>query len=441
MADKPLVVQYEVKYQKGGNCGGGYLKLLEDGFQTSGKEFSDKTPWVVMFGPDLTCPGTKVHFIFRHKNPKTGEYEEKHLNTSPRPSIDKTTNLYGLVVHPNNTYDVLINGESQKRGDLLEDFTPPVNPPAEIDDPEDVKPEDWVDTKRIADPDAKKPEDWNEDEPYEILDEDAVKPEGWLDDEPLTIPDPDSEKPEEWDEEEDGEWIAPTVSNPKCEEAPGCGEWQRPHKANPLYKGKWYAPMIDNPAYKGEWAPRKIPNPDYFEDLTPVKSLAKIGGVGIELWTMTENILFDNIYVGHSIDDPKALAAETFDIKHSLEKTADKVDTGDEDSLDEPPAFAENPVEFLRHKAFTFIALARVDPVSAFKTHPETGVALAGAILTFFGMLGALFGLVGSQQKTVTKPSKKTDAPTPDDKNVKEKAPVAPAGEKRAEDSPLKKRK
>ena len=62
ISSKPLVVQYEVKYQKGGNCGGGYLKLLEDGFQTSGKEFSDKTPWVVMFGPDLTCPGTKVSF-------------------------------------------------------------------------------------------------------------------------------------------------------------------------------------------------------------------------------------------------------------------------------------------------------------------------------------------------------------------------------------------
>ena len=54
------MVQYEVKYQKGGNCGGGYLKLLEDGFQTAGKEFSDKTPWTIMFGPDLTCPGTKV---------------------------------------------------------------------------------------------------------------------------------------------------------------------------------------------------------------------------------------------------------------------------------------------------------------------------------------------------------------------------------------------
>ena len=60
IGDEPLVVQYEVKYQKGGNCGGGYIKLLEDGFQTAGKEFSDKTPWTVMFGPDLTCPGTKV---------------------------------------------------------------------------------------------------------------------------------------------------------------------------------------------------------------------------------------------------------------------------------------------------------------------------------------------------------------------------------------------
>lgn len=63
-SDEPLVVQYEVKYQKGGNCGGGYVKLLEDGFQTSGKEFSDTTPWVVMFGPDLTCPGTKVNAPF-----------------------------------------------------------------------------------------------------------------------------------------------------------------------------------------------------------------------------------------------------------------------------------------------------------------------------------------------------------------------------------------
>lgn len=43
-AGKPLVVQYEVKLQKGLECGGAYIKLLTespDGIQA--KEFSDKS--------------------------------------------------------------------------------------------------------------------------------------------------------------------------------------------------------------------------------------------------------------------------------------------------------------------------------------------------------------------------------------------------------------
>ncbi|KAL9716589.1 calnexin [Leucoagaricus gongylophorus] len=413
--NKPLVVQYEVKYQKGGNCGGGYLKLLEDGFQTSGKEFSDTTPWVVMFGPDLTCPGTKVHFIFRHKNPKTGDVEEKHLKFPPRPSFDKHTNLFTLALYPNNTYDVLFNGESSKTGNLLEDFEPAVNPPKEIDDSEDKKPEDWVDEAKIADPDATKPEDWDEDAPYEIPDEDATKPEDWLDDEPLTVPDPDATKPEEWDDEEDGDWIAPTVSNPKCAEVSGCGEWKRPLKANPDYKGKWFAPRIDNPEYKGIWAPRKIPNPDFFEDLAPVKSLPKIGGVGIELWTMTEDILFNNIYVGHSLEDAKKLAAETFEIKKRLEDKAEAPEDTNED--DSEALFKEDPVGFIRSKVLDFVDHVREDPIDAFKSKPETGVALLVAILTIFGMFGGLFGLGSASQKPViTKSAKKTDPPATEKK-------------------------
>jgi U5 small nuclear ribonucleoprotein component len=119
---------------------------------------------------------------------------------------------------------------------------------------------------------------------------------------------------------------------------------------------------------------------------------------------MTEDILFDNIYVGHSVDDAKAFAAETFDVKHSLEKAADKSAFSDEDEVElDEVTFTENPVDFLRNKAFKFIALARTDPIAAWKAQPETGVALVGAVLTFFGMVGALFGLVGSQQKTVVK--------------------------------------
>ena len=100
--------------------------------------------------------------------------------------------MYTLHVFPNNTYDVLFNGESHNLGSLLEDFTPSVNPEKEIDDAKDTKPEDWVDEARIPDPEATKPEDWDEDAPYEIKDEEAVKPEGWLDKEDPTVPDPGS---------------------------------------------------------------------------------------------------------------------------------------------------------------------------------------------------------------------------------------------------------
>ena len=80
----------------------------------------------------LTHLFAQVHFIFRHKNPKSGEYEEKHLNLPPNPSIEKSTKLYTLIVKPDDTFQVLVDGESVKTGSLLEDFTPAVNPAKEI---------------------------------------------------------------------------------------------------------------------------------------------------------------------------------------------------------------------------------------------------------------------------------------------------------------------
>lgn len=245
------------------------MKLLQDNKALHADEFSNASPYVIMFGPDKCGSTNKVHFIFKHKNPKTGEYEEKHMKTPPSARIEKKSTLYTLIVKPDNTFQVLIDGNSVKNGSLLEDFTPAVNPDKEIDDPKDTKPDDWVDEARIADPEATKPEEWDEDAPFEIADADATKPADWLEDEPTMIPDPEAEKPEDWDDEEDGDWIGPMVPNPKCEEVSGCGKWEPPMIRNPAYKGKWTAPFIDNPAYKGVWAPRKIANPAYFEDKTP----------------------------------------------------------------------------------------------------------------------------------------------------------------------------
>lgn len=181
--------------------------------------------------------------------------------------------------------------------------------------------------------------------------------------------------------------------------------FRSPYKPNPDYKGKWYAPLIDNPAYIGEWTPRRIPNPDFFEDLNPVKSLVPIGAVGIELWTMTPNILFDNVYIGHSADDAKAFAAETYEVKHPLEEATSKSAKKQADEEDEPIVFKEDPIGFLRQKIAFFLDDFRDDPLEAFKTHPETGSALVVSAFTFVGMLLALAGIIGGQQKPVQKVS------------------------------------
>lgn len=134
-----------------------------------------------------------------------------------------------------------------------------------------------------------------------------------------------------------------------------------------------------------------------------MKSLVDIGGVGIELWTMTPNILFDNIYVGNSADDAKAFASETYDVKHPLEEASSKAAKKAADDEDETIDFKEDPMGFLRQKIAYFVEDFREDPVEAFKSHPETGGALAVSAFTFFGMLLALFGIIGGQQQPVQK--------------------------------------
>ena len=275
----------------------------------------------------------------------------------------------------------------------MENFEPAVNPPDLIDDPNDTKPSDWVDVPKIPDPEAAKPDDWDEDAPREIPDEDVEKPEDWLDDEPELIPDPDATKPDDWDDEEDGDWVAPTIPNPKCLAASGCGEWTRPLKKNPAYKGKWTAPLIDNPEYKGIWKPARIANPNYFRDDSPSK-FEKMAGIGFELWTMQNNILFDNIYIGHSEKDAAKFAKETWGVKYPVEKSledAEKPKISD-DVLD--GSWKEDPVKFVTQLVTRFFDLLKLDPVLAFKAMPGTGGGLVVGIFTAAALLGGLVSLV-----------------------------------------------
>ena len=145
--EQPLILQYEVKTQKGLECGGAYIKLLSAGQYDSLEALNGSTPYSIMFGPDRCGTSDKVHLILRHRNPLTGEVEEKHLKDAPKSKDSDLTVLYTLVIRPDNTFEIRIDNEQVRKGSLLKDFEPPVNPSEYIDDPSDVKPQDWEDAK------------------------------------------------------------------------------------------------------------------------------------------------------------------------------------------------------------------------------------------------------------------------------------------------------
>ncbi|CAG0894049.1 unnamed protein product [Cyprideis torosa] len=397
--DLPLVVQYEVGYQDGIECGGAYIKLLSDELgKVNLSDLTNKTPYTIMFGPDKCGNDYKLHFIIRYRNPKTGDFEEKHAN-KPAAKLeayfnDKQPHLYTLVLRPDGKFTVSVDGEVVSSGNLLEDFTPPFNPPKEIDDPNDSKPEDWDERETIPDPEAKKPDDWDEDAPRFIKDENAVMPDGWMEDEEEMIPDPEATKPDDWDEELDGDWEPPLVNNPKCDTAPGCGKWDPPTMDNPDYKGKWYPPQIKNPAYKGVWAPRKIPNPDSYEDLKPFENLAPIVAAGFEIWSMNDNIYFDNLVVTQLESVAQDWARDSFHLRKSV-----RAEVNGEDGV-----------------VGRFMAYSQKNPWIWAVVVLVVGVP----VVVLFTWLCS-----GSSEKKEVGEAKKTDQVTPDDEVTEEGSTVA----------------
>ncbi|XP_065574573.1 calnexin-like isoform X1 [Artemia franciscana] len=422
--DKPLIVQYDVTLQNGQECGGAYLKLLQYDKEMRLSQFTDKTPYTIMFGPDKCGNDHKLHFIFQHKNPKNESFEEKHAK---KPSTkldeyfsDKKPHLYRLQVYPDNTFDVSVDYKIINKGSLLEDMVPPVNPPSEIDDPEDRMPSDWDEREKIPDPAAVKPEDWDEDAPEQVIDENAVKPSGWLEDEEIMIPDPTAVMPDDWDEEMDGTWEAPLIENPACESAPGCGKWTPPMMPNPEFKGKWRAPLIDNPNYRGKWRPKKIPNPEYYFDPNPFH-MSSIGAVGIEVWSMSDNILFDNVIVTDEKDVADQWAAATFDIKREL------VDSDG------------NILERMRQPTHWIQRLGRWMNNSDWFWHAY-GLVTLSPVYLFFGFLFWWVRQPSEEEDEEKKAqaaaaaAKKSDALTPDDEAIEAEADVEGSGEEEQEE-------
>jgi len=247
-----------------------------------------------MFGPDQ-CGGTrKVHAILARDG-------TNHLtNKQVYPETDLFTHVYTFILRPDNTYEILIDGDSKAKGPIEDDWS--ILLPKKIQDPTKSKPSDWQDEKYINDPEDKKPEGY--------------------DDIPMEIVDPEASKPEDWDDELDGDWEAPKV-------------------ANPDYKGPWRPKQIENPKYQGEWVHPMIENPDY-KAASDLGQYPSFESVGLELWQVQAGSIFGNFLV--TDDEDLAASARKTIIAHrdsekkleAAEREAEAAKAGETEAESEP---------------------------------------------------------------------------------------------------------
>lgn len=74
--------------------------------------------------------------------------------------------------------------------------------------------------------------------------------------------------------------------------------------------------------FQGIWKPRKIPNPAYFEDLQPFK-MTPFSALGLELWSMTSDIFFDNFMITDDRNTAERWADAGWGLKRSAESAAE----------------------------------------------------------------------------------------------------------------------
>ena len=120
---------------------------------------------------------------------------------------------------------------------------------------------------------------------------------------------------------------------------------------------------------------------------------------------MQNDILFDNIYIGHSVSDAESFANSTYVPKHASEKSEEEASkpAKDDDDIKSPSdlKFMDDPVLYAKEKWNLFMEIARRDPLEAIKFVPEVTGALGLGVVT---ILALLVGAVGGGAKAA--PSK-----------------------------------
>lgn len=127
---------------------------------------------------------------------------------------------------------------------------------------------------------------------------------------------------------------------------------------------------------------------------------------------MQSDITFDNIYIGHSVEDAAKFAEETFLEKHPHEELAE---LDEKPKLDEkkPPKspmdleFMDDPMFYIKEKFDLFMTIGKSgDWVQAAKFVPE----VPGAIAALVGVFSLLFFLLAGGSAAAASPAVKRAA-------------------------------
>lgn len=134
---------------------------------------------------------------------------------------------------------------------------------------------------------------------------------------------------------------------------------------------------------------------------------------------MQKDILFDNIYIGHSLEDAEKAKKATFDIKSEVENAeqeAENAKDAEEFKNAGEKGFMEDPVNFVKEKLDLFITMAKADPIEAAKLMPEVAGSIGMAVVTVIAVIVGAFGL-GSKSPKVQEGAKKAKEAATDAKD------------------------
>ncbi len=136
---------------------------------------------------------------------------------------------------------------------------------------------------------------------------------------------------------------------------------------------------------------------------------------------MQNDILFDNIYIGHSIEDAEKLKAETYDVKNKIETAEEEASKPKEADTPKSPmdlTFMDDPVHYVREKLDLFITIAKGDPIQAIKFMPEVAGAIGTVVALVLAVAIGLMTMSGAstppQVKKAAENVKKTALDTKD---------------------------